>query len=319
MHSRLRRVPAAPLLLLFVLTLLGGAGLGACGRDVSADDGAAVATTAATATFPVTVASEQGDVTIEGRPQRIVSLSPSLTEVLFAIGAGDQVIAVDKSSDHPSGTPMTDLSGFRPNLEGIGGHEPDLVVLANDRDGIVAALAGLHIPTLLLSSPDDLDRVYEQVEVLGTATGHPAEAAALTRTMRDGLAPVEGADERAAPRRYYLELSATGHSVTSHTFIGEVLAAAGLVSIADGVADAAGGYPQLSAEFVLDADPDVVLLAYAGGDTPTAESVAARPGWGQLTAVREDRVIVLDSDLSSRWGPRPVSYTHLTLPTIYSV
>jgi iron complex transport system substrate-binding protein len=305
MTSRLRRAPAA--LLLLLVPLLAGPGLAACGREARADHAAAaVATTVAPATFPVTVTSEQGDVTIEGRPQRIVSLSPSLTEVLYAIGAGDQVIAVDKSSDHPSGTPMTDLSGFRPNLEAVGGYEPDLVVLANDRDGIVAALAGLHVPTLLLSSPDDLDRVYEQVAVLGVATGHPAEAAELEQTMRDGLAPIGSADDQAPPRSYYLELSATGHSVTSGTFIGEVLAAAGLVSIADGVADAAGGYPQLSAEFVLDADPDVVFLAYAGGDTPTAESAAARPGWSELTAVRDGRVVVLDSDLSSRWGPRLV-------------
>jgi iron complex transport system substrate-binding protein len=306
MSTRPLRAPASLVRLALLVLLLAGAVLAGCGSDAAPDaSDRAVASSSAVAAFPTTVASEHGELIVQARPERIVSLSASLTEILFAIDAGSQVVAVDKSSDHPSGTPMTDLSGFRPNLEAVAGYEPDLVVVANDRDGIVAALAGLDIPTLLLSSPDDLEGVYDQIEVLGTATGHPVEAAALERAMRDGLAS-DGPVDESAPRRYYLELSATGHSVTSETFLGGVLSAAGLVSIADGVADASGGYPQLSAEFVLDADPDVVFVAYAGGDAPTAASVAARPGWDTMAAVRDGRVVVLDSDVSSRWGPRLV-------------
>lgn len=278
-----------------------------CGDDDD-DRATASATTrpsAPAANFPASVRAEQGEVSIAARPARIVSLSPSLTEILYAIGAGNQVVAVDQHSDYPTGTPVTDLSGFRPNVEAIGGHEPDLVVLANDRDGVVGALTNLGIPTLLLSSPDHLDGVYHQIEVLGAATGHPAEATDVADKLRSDIDRIASSTrDRDEPLSYYYELSASYHSVTSDTFTGELLRLAGLASVADGVDPAAGGYPQLSAEYILDADPDVIFLAYAGDDTPTPDAVAARPGWERLKAVRDNRVVVLDADLASRWGPR---------------
>lgn len=280
--------------------------LAACGNDDKGRAAASAATRPSTpsAQFPVSVRAEQGEVTIAARPERIVSLSPSLTEMLYAIGAGSQVAAVDQHSDYPAGTPVTDLSGFRPNIEAIGGHEPDLVVLANDRDGAVGALTNLGIPTLLLSSPDHLDGVYHQIDVLGAATGHPAEATDVAARLRADIDRIASSRDRDDPLRYYYELSASYHSVTSDTFTGELLRLAGLASVADGVDPAAGGYPQLSAEYILDADPDVIFLAYAGGDTPTPDAVAVRPGWERLKAVRDNRVVVLDADLASRWGPR---------------
>ncbi len=290
-----------------VLLLTGAVLLAGCGED-SDDRTVASPTTTSSApvnAFPVVVAAEQGDVTIDARPERIVSLSPSLTEMLFAIGAGEQVIAVDQHSNYPTSAPVTDLSGFRPNVEAIGGFEPDLVVVASDRDGVVGALANLGIPTLLLSSPEHLAGVYGQIAALGVATGHPVEASAVADTLRSEIEQLaSSAPDRDEPVRYYYELSDTYHSVTSDTFIGEVLGLAGLVSIADGVDPAAGGFPQLSAEYVLDADPDVIFLAYAGAETPTPQQVAGRPGWDQLGAVGHNAVVVLDVDLSSRWGPR---------------
>jgi iron complex transport system substrate-binding protein len=277
--------------------------LAGCGDD---EPGAAARTsTSAPPVFPVTVEAEQGEVTIERRPEHIVSLSPSLTEMLYAIDAGDQVVAVDRFSDHPAGTPTTDLSGFRPNVEAIAGYDPDLVVLANDRDGVVDALGNLGIPTLLLSSPAHLDGVYDQIELLGTATGHAEQATTVATNLRDDLERIAAtASDPDEPVPYYYELSDTYHSVTSDTFIGEILGLAGLASIADEADPAAGGFPQLTAEYVLDADPELIFLAHAGGDTPTPDEVAARPGWDQLQAVQDDRVIVLEPDLASRWGPR---------------
>jgi iron complex transport system substrate-binding protein len=280
-----------------------------CGDDTDAASSATKEARAAArnAAFPVVVTAENGDVELAAQPQRIVSLSPSLTELLFAIEAGDQVVAVDQYSDFPAGTPVTDLSGFQPNVEAIGGYQPDLVVVASDRDGVVDALGGLSIPTLLLPSADSLDDVYDQIETLGAATGHADTAGALADHLRVDLDEIAASvPERDEPLRYFYELSEGLHSVTSDTFIGEVLGLAGLSSIADGVDDTAGGFPQLSAEYVLDADPSVVFLAHTDGTGQDPAEVAARPGWSELGAVRNGNVVVLDPDISSRWGPRLV-------------
>jgi iron complex transport system substrate-binding protein len=280
-----------------------------CGDDTDAASSATKEARAAArnAAFPVVVTAENGDVELAAQPQRIVSLSPSLTELLFAIEAGDQVVAVDQYSDFPAGTPVTDLSGFQPNVEAIGGYQPDLVVVASDRDGVVDALGGLSIPTLLLPSADSLDDVYDQIETLGAATGHADTAGALADHLRVDLDEIAASvPERDEQLRYFYELSEGLHSVTSDTFIGEVLGLAGLSSIADGVDDTAGGFPQLSAEYVLDADPSVVFLAHTDGTGQDPAEVAARPGWSELGAVRNGNVVVLDPDISSRWGPRLV-------------
>lgn len=239
------------------------------------------------------------------RPDRIVSLSASLTEWLYAIDAGDQVIAVDKYSNFPAGTPITELSGFQPNIEAVADLDPDLVVLSSDRDGIVDALATAGIPALLLEAPGDLDGLDDRVATLAEAVGRVDEGAAALAELHDGIdAAADAAPERDEPLRYYYELSDAAHTVTSSTFVGSLLAGLGMVSIADGIDESAGDYPQLSAEFVVDADPDVVLIAWASGESPSADEVAERPGWSELSAVAGDRIVVLDSDIAARWGPR---------------
>ncbi|MEM9513911.1 MAG: helical backbone metal receptor [Actinomycetota bacterium] len=264
-------------------------------------------TIAEQALFPVTVTADNGDVTIDEQPMAIVSLSPSLTEIVYAIGAGDQVIAVDGSSDFPEGTPMTDLSGFRPNVEAIAELQPDLVLLARDRDDIVATLDGLGIQVVLLTSADDLSDVERQIRVLGDVTGHPDEADVVaTETSESVDDLLASLPEQDAPLRAYYELSPDYSTVTSDTFVGAVLAAAGIENIADGVDPEAGPFPQLSAEYVLEQDPDLIFIAHTDGTVPTIEELTARPGWDQLTAVANDDIVFLDVDIVSRWGPRVV-------------
>jgi iron complex transport system substrate-binding protein len=258
--------------------------------------------------FPVTVRAGQGDVTIETQPKRIVSLSASLTEMLYAVDAGSQVIAVDRNSDYPATTPTTDLSGLRPSVEAIAKYEPDLVVLANDRNGVVAALAALGVDTLLLPSAVALEDVYREITVLGTATGHRARADEVVAAVRADLEAIaKSVPTRARPVRYFYELSSALHSATSDTFIGELLRTIGLVSIADAAGPAAGAYPQLSTEYVLDSDPDVILVAHTDGTAGDAGVIKGRPGWSELQAVRNDRVVVLHPDVAARWGPRIVT------------
>lgn len=255
--------------------------------------------------------SAQADPTVTEAevPQRIVSLAPTHTETLFALGAGNRVVAVDEQSDYPEGVPTTDLSGFQPNVEAIADYEPDLVVLSDDIEDVSAGLQAIGVDTLLLQAAGSLDEVYDQIAQLGMAVGLEDEAAELVASMRSEIETlVSQVPERSEPLSYYHELDDQYYSVTSSTFIGEIYALADLENVAD-AADPdgqSGGYPQLAPEFLVEADPDLIFLADVKCCGQSAETVAARPGFSALTAVQEDRVIELDDDVASRWGPRVV-------------
>ncbi|MFD4182412.1 ABC transporter substrate-binding protein [Rhodococcus sp. NPDC058514] len=259
--------------------------------------------------FPVTVQSGPADsssaVTIGARPTKIVSLSPSATETLWAVGAGDQVVAVDDKSDYPAGVPTTDLSGFSPNVEAIIGKGPDLVIASDDTGGLVSGLKAAGVPTLLVPAAANLDEAYGQIERVGSATGHAPEATALTASMRTEIAEAVASVPQSQPRTYFHELDDTLYTITDGTFLGEIYAMVGLRSIADG-GGSGGDYPQLSAEYVVTADPDLIFLADSQCCGITPDKVAARPGWSGLAAVRDKQIHVLDEDLASRWGPRVV-------------
>jgi iron complex transport system substrate-binding protein len=244
-------------------------------------------------------------------PERIVSLSPTATEMLYAVGAGDQVVAVDDQSDYPEGVPVTDLSGYEPNVEAISTYEPDLVVANDPPEDVTAGLEALDVEVLDLPAAVSLDDTYAQLAEVGVATGHEDEAAEVVADMRDEIDELAASvPERDEPLTYYHELDDTLYSVTTDTFIGEIYGLAGLQSIAD-AADPdgeLGGYPQLSAEFVVDADPDFVFLADGECCGQDAATIAARPGWSDLSAVRDGRVVEVPDDISSRWGPRVVDF-----------
>jgi len=255
--------------------------------------------------FPATVKAANGDVTLNKQPTRIVSLSATGTEMLYAIGAGKQVVAVDDTSNYPSGVPVTKLSAQNPNVEAIAAYQPDLVVAAEDNGGLFDNLKRLSIPALLAPAARTFDDSYAQIRQLGRGTGHESGAANVEKTMRDKISGlVAEVPKRTQPVTYYHELDNTLYTVTSDTFIGEVYKLAGLHNVADATQDKAGGYPQLSAEFVLQAKPDSIFLADTKCCGQTPATVAARPGWGDLPAVKEGHVIPLDDDVASRWGPR---------------
>ena len=261
------------------------------------------------AAFPITIAAANGDVTLERRPERIVSLSPTATEMLFAIGAGDQVEAVDDQSNYPAEAPVTDLSGFEPNVEAIASYEPDLVVYATEPGDLGASLEGVGIPALQQDAAATLDDVYEQIDQLGLATGNEAEATAVVEDMRGEIdAIVDSIEPPDPPLTFYHELDDTYYSVTSSTFIGQLYSLAGLRNIADEAKGAGGGYPQLSAEYTIESDPDLIFLADTKCCGQSPRTVAKRPGWAHIAAVENGGVIPLDDDVASRWGPRVVEY-----------
>ena len=283
--------------------------LAACSDDpaiTTAPTGGSATASTGSAVFPVTVTGTNGDVTIDSRPERIVSLSPTATEDLFAIGAGDQVIAVDDQSNYPADVPTTDLSGFEPNVEAIAGYEPDLVVFATEPGDLGSSLEGLGITALQLDAAPNLDVAYDQIEQLGAATGHVDESAALVEQMRSDIQGMVDEAETATGVSFYYELDDTFYSVMSKTFIGQLLRMLSLENIADAVGKGSGGYPQLSAEYIIESDPDLIFLADTKCCGQSAETVAKRPGWAGLTAVAEGGVVPLDDDVASRWGPRVV-------------
>ena len=241
-------------------------------------------------------------------PKRIVSMSPTATEMLFAIGAGSQVVAVDSNSNYPKEAPKTDLSAYQPNIEAIAGYKPDLVVYSDDPGELAAGLSKLGIPAMKEPAATRLDDTYAQIDQLGRATGHTAEAAKLVATMRAEIAKIVAAGRPERHLTYYHELDKNLYTATSKTFIGQLYAQLGMKNIADAADKDGSGYPQLSAEYVVKADPDLIFLADTKCCGQTARTVAARDGWGQLTAVRTGAVVALDDDVASRWGPRVVDF-----------
>lgn len=270
------------------------------------------------AAYPVTV----GTLTLDRRPERIVSLSPSVTEMLFAIGAGPQVTAVDDNSNYPPGVPSGKLSGFKPNAEAIAAANPDLVVLSNDLNNVVAQLTALKIPTFLTPSAATLDDTYRQLTDLGTLTGHAGEAGALVARMRGEIATlIASVPRRSTPLSYYYELDESYYTVTSKTFIGSLFAQLGMRNIAD-PADAdgsKGGYPQLSEEALIKANPDMIFLADTKCCKQSPETVRARVGWSGIAAVKNNRIVPLDDDIASRWGPRVVDLVRAIVDAVGKV
>jgi iron complex transport system substrate-binding protein len=312
MRARTRQLPAALAAAAALAIACAACASSAASPPGSAASAGASGGSAQTAGFPVTVSTAGGRTHIPARPGAIVSLSPTATEMLYAIGAGRQVKAVDDDSDYPRQAPMTKLSGYSPNAEAIAAYRPDLVIISNNIDGIEQKLTSLSIPVLYLPAAANVSAEYAQFAELGTATGHAAQAAQEVASLRSDIAKIVAAvPKHAKPLTYFYEIQANPYySVTSTTFIGSLLSLLGLKSIADSAkgAAAAGGYPSLSAEFILKANPDYIILAddgaTAGGQT--AATVSRRPGWNVLTAVKDRHIILVNADIASRWGPRIV-------------
>jgi cobalamin transport system substrate-binding protein len=242
-------------------------------------------------------------------PHRIVSLSPTATETLFAIGAGAQVVAVDDQSDYPKQAPHTSLSGYTPNVEAIAGYRPDLVVVYYDPSGLVKTLRGLGIRVLVQDAAKTLDGAYAQMLALGRITGHLANATRLVKSMKARIqALVAKGTPRARGLTVYHELGPDLYSATSSTFIGRVYSLFGLKNVADAADSGGAGYPKLSPEYVVSQSPDIVVLADIRCCAQTPRTVAARPGWSRVAAVRTGTIVQVDDSIASRWGPRIVNF-----------
>ena len=241
-------------------------------------------------------------------PARIVSLSPTVTEDLFAVGAGKQVVAVDDQSDYPKQAPRTKLSGYTPNAEAVASYSPDLVIVSYDGP-IIGQLQKLGMTVLLEPAIDTMAQAYEQIRQIGRATGHVPQATKVVRNMQVKFTKAIRSLQKSHRRlRVYHELTPDYYSTTSATFIGRVYKLFGFQNIADAADSTHTGYPQLSGEYILKANPQLVVLADSVCCGQSAATVAARPGWGGLAALKAKRVIAIDDSVASRWGPRLVDF-----------
>lgn len=311
------------MLLLLLLSLTAFAFIAvSCGDDDASDGGATAtateaggaapsdtpegeATESSETSFPLTIEGSDGvAVTLEAPPRRIVSLSAHATEILCAIGAGDQIVAVERWANCPLGSDEKPaLDAYQPNLEAIASYDPDFVYVFNDRDGIVEALRRAGITVLYLELPSSIEGVLEEIELFGRITGHEQEAAELVQSMRERIEAVKEkiADIEVGPRIFH-ELDPTYYTVAPNSFVGDFYNILKAQNIAEG---AETPYPQLSEEVIIERDPEVIILADQGAEV-TPETVKARPGWDQITAVKNDRICAVDPDIVSRPGPRVV-------------
>jgi len=240
---------------------------------------------------------------------RIVSLSPTATEMLYAIGAGDLVVAVDSLSTFPAETAdkVTEISAFEPNAEAILGYEPDLVLISNDMNKISEQLTSADpgITVWTGAAAATLEDVYRQIGELGAATGREDAAAALVADMQSKIEAATAGVTAPEGASYFYELDNTLYSVTSNTFVGSLLKATGIANVADGVEEG-NDYPQMNAEAIIKANPSIIFLADTKCCGQNAVEVAKRPGWSGIDAVKNGNVVELDDDVASRWGPRVV-------------
>jgi iron complex transport system substrate-binding protein len=298
----------------------------ACGSSEgnAVNDPAPAATTGETTSSDATPTTDavddapttEGDVatSVDGAsdiPAKVVSLSPTATEIMFAIGAGDLLVAVDDFSNYPAEALELphELSGFEPDVEAIAAFEPDLVLIGGDSTMLGDRLTELGIASWDGPAAATFDDTYAQIEQLGAATGHIGEAAELVLSMQTRIDELAAAAPKSeVPLTYFHELDASLYSATSTTFIGEVYGLFGLVNIADELETDAGQYPQLTAEFLVEASPDLVFLADTKCCAETADTFGARAGFNTIAAVQNGNVVEMDDDVVSRWGPRVVDF-----------
>lgn len=255
-------------------------------------------------TYPLTVTDDLGrQVSFETPPLRIVSLAPSHTESVCALDACGRLVGVDTNSDYPAGLAYLRVVGdaFAPNVEAIVALEPDLV-LADEYSSVHLALEPLGI-AVYAGTPQTYDETLAFLELLGAILNEDEQAAVLVAAIEDTVAAVTERVRGASRPTVFLELDPTPYSVGPASYLGTILDMAGGQNI---VTAAMGDFPQVDPEYVVASDPDFIVLT----DAPfgeTVATVAARPGWGRLSAVAGGRVLELSVDevnILARAGPR---------------
>ena len=270
--------------------------------------------TSSASKYPMQVKSGGYITKLSAKPIRIISLSPSATEILFALNADSQVLAVDDNSNYPARVPKSDLSSFTPNVEAIAALNPDLVVLqinATNAKTVRDALTKIEIPVFVEPAAKNVNDTYKEIRLIGKVIDKEKAAKKLIAEMKSRIKKALVTNKNKSKLKFFHELDNTLYTATSKTFIGSVYKDFGLINVADAASGSdSSGYPQLSAEYLIKSNPDLIFLADAQyGES--IDSLKARPGWSAISAVKNNRIIALPADIPSRWGPRIVDFYEL--------
>lgn len=261
-------------------------------------------------------------MTVKSLPQRVISLSPSNTEMLFAVGAGDQVVGVTQFCNYPpEATTRQQIGGYSAktiNIEKIVSLKPDLVVAESGiHNDVIQALQPLGITVVALKART-FDDAYSSMELLGRLTGHPDKAAQTIAAMK---ARVKAVTDKVAtipqdkrPTVFWEIWDEPLMTAGPGAFAGQIVQMAGGINI---FADVTTDYPQVSAEEVIKRNPAVIMGPDSHGDKLTIDQIAGRPGWGKLAAITNKRVYLINGDESSRVGPRLADALEATARALY--
>ena len=242
-------------------------------------------------------------------PKRIISLSPSITEILFEIGSGNQVIAVDNLSNYPNEAPITDISAYDPNVEAISLLNPDLVILSYNIKNLKAALKKIGIETIYLPAPLNFEDILDQIDYLGLQTGNEDKAKKLISKMKNRMKTLQKLRENEKATKIYHEIDPNYYSPSKFSFIGDIYQKLNYKNVADKADISNLGYPKLSPELIISENPDLIILP--GKDNKYVEKVKLRPGWSYIEAVKKNNFLLTNNDIASRWGPRIINFASI--------
>ena len=242
-------------------------------------------------------------------PKRIISLSPSITEILFEIGSGNQVIAVDNLSNYPNEAPISDISAYDPNVEAISLLNPDLVILSYNIKNLKTALKKIGIETIYLPAPLNFEDILDQIDYLGLQTGNEDKAKKLISKMKNRMKTLQKLRENETATKIYHEIDPNYYSPSKFSFIGDIYQKLNYKNVANKADISNLGYPKLSPELIISENPDLIVLP--GKDNKYVEKVKLRPGWSYIEAVKKNNFLLTNNDIASRWGPRILNFASI--------
>jgi iron complex transport system substrate-binding protein len=265
--------------------------------------------------FPISEKDDTGaTLTFDAPPSKIVSLSAAHVEVLYAIGAGGQLLAGDKFSDCPkAAAALEHVDSFTPSVEAITALQPDLVLLAFPNPDLQQALSNVGVKSILVGIPESVDGTLDQIRLVGRVTGHSDEAEAYAKGMGQRIEEIKDSVAGKEQQSVYHEVDNTFYTAGPGSFVDDLYGILGVRNIAAATGQA---FPQLTQEAIIQAAPDVIILADEDAGE-SAQTVSARPGWDSIPAVRNGRIYTVDPDIVSRPGPRLIEALETLKKLVY--